>query len=614
MNKKTILLAIFIALLLLGGGILVSFPFLVDAFVKNKLKKYPEVSVREVNTNYAGKISLYNLRIRKGNLNLFIDTLLLKPDYEKFLLQDKLQLSEVHIARGKIEYPPISPPENKNSLQAQEKDTLKQTFLEKANKLFDQYKKIIRSLPEKLSIRELNIAAGKHNLLLKEIRLKENDKIQGTGIYGKKDTFQLDLKFDVSNKEYFFGIAFNTPFSYSRETRAPSRFGFSETKIFVKDLGEKMKTRWVIYNLKIYDKFLAEQETSLDSLGFFGDMEITANKLHIESPDFFFNNFGLQGKILYKLSEKDTSLLVRIATDTLNAQYALQQIPESFRNYIQGMKLQGKISFSGKIFVQLGEQDKAEISIKPYLKNFKVLEYGKANLLKLNGDFDYKPYWGNRIIKVSPENPYFTKYENISPYLIDAVLTSEDGGFFKHKGFYEKALKESLIMNLRKGKFLRGGSTITMQLIKNVFLTHRKTLSRKFQEIYLTWLLEYFRLVPKKRMLEVYLNIIEWGPDVFGIGEAAEFYFRRKPKDIIPAEAIFLAMIIPRPRKFYYFFQTDSDSLKPYVKSYYEKVGSFMVKHGVLYEWQYRDLFPPYVWIIGEAKKYLPYFKKLNSR
>ncbi len=609
MNKKYIFLSIFTAIFLLGGGIFVSFPFLVTSFVKKKLNTKKNISFKNIKTDFSGKITLEKLNFQQKNTSLFIDTLVLLPDYQAYFLNNRLQFSELAIANGKITFIPADSSVVLNDSASS--DAIQESFLQKANKLFAQYKRIIRSLPQKLSVNALDIVSRKHKLSLKNIHLKENDKIQGTGIYANRDTFTIILNFNVPKKEYFFGIVFQKPFEYSYAPK--SFFGLSRMMLFVTDLDEKMKTRFVLKKLKIQDKRLAEDITTLDSLGFDGNVEVTANKLHIRSPDFFFNNFGLQGEILYELTPEDTSLLVKITTDTLNAQNALQQIPASFKNYIQGMKLQGKIAFDGKIFVRLGEQDKAEISIRPYLKNFKIISYGKANLPKLNEEFEYKPFWGNRIIKVSEENPYFTKYDGISPYLIDAVLTSEDGGFFKHKGFYVKAFKESLIMNLRKGKFLRGGSTITMQLVKNVFLSHRKTLARKFQEIFLTWLLEHFRVVPKKRMLEVYLNIIEWGPDVFGIGEAADFYFKRKPKDLTPAEAIFLAMIIPRPRKFYYFFQADSDSLKPYVKSYYEKVGSFMVKHGVLYEWQFRELFPPYVWIIGEAKKYLPYFRKLNA-
>src|SRR6185295_15378504 len=108
--------------------------------------------------------------------------------------------------------------------------------------------------------------------------------------------------------------------------------------------------------------------------------------------------------------------------------------------------------------------------------------------------------------------------------------------------------------NYKAGKFVRGGSTISMQLVKNVFLTRNKTIARKIEEALIVWLIENNRLSSKERMYEVYLNLIEWGPNVYGIGEASRFYFYKSPADLSLAESIFLAMIVPRPKGFKYNF------------------------------------------------------------
>jgi membrane peptidoglycan carboxypeptidase len=91
-----------------------------------------------------------------------------------------------------------------------------------------------------------------------------------------------------------------------------------------------------------------------------------------------------------------------------------------------------------------------------------------------------------------------------------------------------------------------------MQLIKNAFLTREKTLSRKLEEILLVYILENNRIVSKERMLEVYFNIIEWGPNIYGIGEAAQFYFQKYPSELTLNECLYLANIVPSPRKFMY--------------------------------------------------------------
>ena len=137
-----------------------------------------------------------------------------------------------------------------------------------------------------------------------------------------------------------------------------------------------------------------------------------------------------------------------------------------------------------------------------------------------------------RPIVVGTENPDYTPLDQISPYLQKCVLTTEDPSFFRHRGFINEAFKQSIIKNIRTKKFARGASTISMQLVKNVFLTREKTLSRKLEEILLVYILENNRVVSKERMLEVYFNIIEWGPDVYGIGEASRFYFQKTPAEL----------------------------------------------------------------------------------
>ena len=96
-------------------------------------------------------------------------------------------------------------------------------------------------------------------------------------------------------------------------------------------------------------------------------------------------------------------------------------------------------------------------------------------------------------------------------------MQSEDGAFFYHKGFLPDAIREALIYDLQVKRFARGGSTITMQLVKNVFLNRNKNFARKLEEALIVWLIETERLTSKERMYEVYLNIAEWGPLIYGI-------------------------------------------------------------------------------------------------
>jgi membrane peptidoglycan carboxypeptidase len=129
--------------------------------------------------------------------------------------------------------------------------------------------------------------------------------------------------------------------------------------------------------------------------------------------------------------------------------------------------------------------------------------------------------------------------------MVAAVLTTEDGAFYKHHGFNHAAIRGSVQANLKAKRFVRGASTITMQLAKNLFLTRSKNLSRKLEEVILTDYLE--QAFQKDEMMELYLNVVEFGPDVYGITKAAEHYFGRKPEELELAECFFLATLLPSP-------------------------------------------------------------------
>jgi hypothetical protein len=217
-------------------------------------------------------------------------------------------------------------------------------------------------------------------------------------------------------------------------------------------------------------------------------------------------------------------------------------------------------------------------------KDLRIVKYGEANLGKLNGDFVYTPIENGRPqrpILVSTANPFYTPLDQLSPYLRKCVLTTEDPSFFYHRGFIDEAFRQSIIKNIRKRKFARGASTISMQLVKNVFLTREKTISRKLEEILLVYILENNRISSKERMLEVYFNIIEWGPNVYGIGEASQFYFQKRPSELTLNECLFLATIIPRPKGFMWRFGKDGN-LKEFANKQFTFLTNLMLRRAVL--------------------------------
>ncbi len=145
--------------------------------------------------------------------------------------------------------------------------------------------------------------------------------------------------------------------------------------------------------------------------------------------------------------------------------------------------------------------------------------------------------------------PDWTPLARVSMHLSHAVLAAEDSSFFNHQGYDATAIQEALQADLREGEILRGASTITQQLAKNLFLDGRQTLARKLRELLLA--VEMDRSLGKNRVLELYLNVVEWGPDIWGIGAASERYFLKQPQALDPLESAFLAAMLPNPRKYH---------------------------------------------------------------
>lgn len=136
----------------------------------------------------------------------------------------------------------------------------------------------------------------------------------------------------------------------------------------------------------------------------------------------------------------------------------------------------------------------------------------------------------------------------ISPYLRHAVVAAEDALFFTHEGFDWEGIKEAAKYNLEAGELKRGGSTITQQLAKNLYLSSERSLVRKAREALITRALE--RHLTKKRILELYLNVAEWGQGIYGAEAAARHHFGKPSHDLTADEAAWLAAILPSPRRY----------------------------------------------------------------
>lgn len=283
-------------------------------------------------------------------------------------------------------------------------------------------------------------------------------------------------------------------------------------------------------------------------------------------------------------TEKDTVYQLKVDLPKIQAQDFITSLPNGLFSNFEGMKASGSFSYALNFAYNKNKPEDIIFESSLQKDGLKIMKYGEADLAKLNSVFTYRAIENGerqRPVIVGPQNPNFTPIENISPYLQKAVLTNEDPSFFRHKGFITEAFRQSIIKNIKTKKFARGASTISMQLVKNVFLTREKTLSRKLEEILLVYILENNRIASKERMLEVYFNVIEWGPNVYGIGEAASYYFQKQPSMLTLDECLFLASIVPRPKKFMWQFN-NYGNLKPYAERHNDFIMNLMLRRGLL--------------------------------
>src|SRR5512143_329377 len=152
----------------------------------------------------------------------------------------------------------------------------------------------------------------------------------------------------------------------------------------------------------------------------------------------------------------------------------------------------------------------------------------------------------SRPFVLGPKNRRWTPIRAIPSSMKKAVVAAEDGNFYSHEGVDYDAMKAALKTDIEKRRFARGGSTITQQLAKNVFLSREKTINRKVKEVVLAWRID--DNLSKSRILELYLNVVELGPMVFGVGHASQYYFGKPPSALTIRESAFLVAMLPGPR------------------------------------------------------------------
>ncbi|HWM88779.1 MAG TPA: transglycosylase domain-containing protein [Kofleriaceae bacterium] len=278
----------------------------------------------------------------------------------------------------------------------------------------------------------------------------------------------------------------------------------------------------------------------------------------------------------------------RLTIPPVKCQAMLDSIPGELVPHLVGFKMSG--TFATDVFVDVDWADLQATRLDGSIgiRGCKVKQAPKEmDAKRLEESFDHEvevaPDKWERIT-IGPENPDFVPLIEVSPYLIKSLMTTEDSSFYRHRGFITREFRSALIKNLEAGYFRYGASSITMQMVKNVLLYRDKTLARKLQELFLTWYLE--SELEKDRILEIYVNAIEYGPALYGIKPAAFQYFGKPPFDLTPTESAFFSSILPAPKRRYK--QFCKDRLTTWTLRKVERILALMYKRERLTDEEYQ--------------------------
>ncbi len=516
-----------------------------------------EIASVELRRNHAADTLLY-LRNVQSDIRIFHGFHITK-DLQRINCDSIL----VHIIKNEKynNYDFLFSDSTKNDNQKQKRDynKLSQKLLEYIDEILPQ-EMLIKSFKATVDLNDLRFSYDLPNLSVVD------GKLSGTlseRCHDISNQWKVGGFFDHTNKQYsasMTAVSDDANFALTRELKnAEIGFQKMEATLAVKEQGRdesKYHVSGRLTNLLLNHRYLAESDILIDSTAANLDLTVFADGFSIDSSSVLcLNEADVHPYFLYE--KKDTNaphVIFRINEQGREANKIFGSLPESLFQVLPALHLTGHIDFGMNFDCDFSEIDSLDFDFHIGSCDHSVAIGGDAERInRFNAPFEYVFYENGdtlRVVTIGPSNPYFCPFEQIPPYLTKSILASEDAGFFNHCGFIKSAIEAALVSDIKAGKLRRGGSTLTMQLVKNLFLNRKKVFSRKFEEMVLVWLIESHRLITKERMFEIYVNIVEWAPGVIGIGEASQFYFDKKPQELTFGECLYLATLIRAPKHY----------------------------------------------------------------
>jgi hypothetical protein len=280
--------------------------------------------------------------------------------------------------------------------------------------------------------------------------------------------------------------------------------------------------------------------------------EVSKDRLNIESihvttriSDGTIDSEIIVGKVKGKLLIDKSKKIIQGSIPSTNCNEIVESLPHSLKESLTDLRFEGSIE--GEFNINISEPN-AKLKVSQTCKSISHPINMSRNTLR--STFKRTIILSDKSEKEvvsGPNSPEWTSINSASKYLPIAIMACEDAGFYAHKGISIQAIENSIKENIKEKKFIRGGSTITMQTVKNLWLNRTKTIDRKIQEAFLTFHLE--SILSKDEIMETYFNIVEFSPGEYGIRKAANKYFGTSPSQLSLAQSIFISLMLPNPRQ-----------------------------------------------------------------
>jgi hypothetical protein len=566
---------------------------------------YEDITVKRLTSIYIDGV---DLKHNSSNKILHADKLNVSFEFWKLLI-GRISIDNFSIENLTLNFEKSKDKDNYSFLYRQKntaKDTsseFEQNYAKSARKIFTA---LFDILPSNLKISKflINFNFSGHEVKVFSNEINVSDELEKNHIFISEDSMVKSWIVEstieksrqkISVKIYTpSSVLVNLPFINKRWGMTLSadtiRFFITSDK-FHNDLF-KIDGRIAASGLRLFHKRISQDTVKFAYLDISGVFNFGKDFVEIDSATTITSgNFSVNPYACYK------SIPTKQITLSLNKkQFASEQffesLPEGLFTNFKGIRTSGNLNFHLFFNIDFSLPDSLKFESDLTSHNFKVIKYGETDFRKINNSFEYTAYDKGVAVRsflVGPENPNFRTISEIPLNLQNAILMSEDGWFYYHKGFLPAAFRESMVTNIKERRFARGGSTITMQLVKNVFLNKNKNISRKVEEAGIVWMIENMHLCSKEKLFEVYMNIIEWGPGIYGANEAAHFYFNKDVSKLTLSECMFLAGIIPSPKGFKYAFNED-ESLRDYMLVYFQKVADKLLEHDMINESEFKNL------------------------